>query len=405
MFFGGGDPFSGMGGNSRQRQEVNNSEFYESLGVGKTATDADIKKAYRKAALKYHPDKGGDPEKFKEITTAYEVLSDPEKRKLYDQYGKEGLEEHGGYGHSNAEDIFSMFFGGGRRGPQGPKRGEDIVHQLKVSLEDLYNGKTCKLAINRDKLCDTCEGRGGNLGCEKPCNICDGRGIRVQLRQLGPGMVQQIQSNCSECSGTGKVILEKDKCKECRGKKVMKERKVLEVNIDKGMKNKQKITFTGESDEAPDTIPGDIIFEIQEKEHDIFKRKGADLLITKTISLIEALNGFNFPIKHLDNRIIKINNDSSFLSSNPITDKNFFNIIKNDDLKIIEHKGMPHHRNPFVKGRLFILFKIEFPISINYKQALLLEECFGNLRTQNVYSGEEEEHTMSTVDIAQFGKK
>ena len=133
---------------------------------------------------------------FKEISSAAEILCDPQKRAQYDKYGLEGLEGQGGDGHS-AEDIFSMFFGGGggrRRGPQGPQKGEDIVHPIKASLDDLYNGKTTRLAINRNKLCEDCEGRGGKVGCERDCSDCNGRGVRVQLRQIGPGMVQQIQA-------------------------------------------------------------------------------------------------------------------------------------------------------------------------------------------------------------------
>lgn len=129
-------------------------------------------------------------------------MCDPEKRKMYDQYGKEGLEgQGGGEGHS-AEDIFSMFFGGGGGSQKrGPKRGEDIIHSVKASLEDLYNGKTVRLAIQRNKPCPDCEGRGGKVGAEKSCSDCNGRGVKVQLRQIGPGMVQQIQSGCPTCKG------------------------------------------------------------------------------------------------------------------------------------------------------------------------------------------------------------
>ncbi|RHY55157.1 hypothetical protein DYB38_008788, partial [Aphanomyces astaci] len=162
MFGGGFESFFGEGhGHGGHSKPVDNTKFYETLGVPKNATAADIKKAYRKLALKNHPDKGGDPELFKDITVAYEALSDPEKRELYDQYGEEGLQHGGGGGHHGG-DMFSQMFGGRGGGrPRGPQRGEDLTHPLKVSLEDLYNGKTVKLAVNRDVLCGGCAGRGG----------------------------------------------------------------------------------------------------------------------------------------------------------------------------------------------------------------------------------------------------
>jgi len=252
MFFGG-DPFEhfghgGMGGGGGMgrggpSEPIDNEGLYNILGVSKDADENEIKKAYKKLALKHHPDKGGDVEKFKEISAAAEILSDPEKRQTYDKYGLAGLEGQGG--GEGADDIFSMFFGGGgrRRGPTGPQKGEDIVHPIKANLEDLYNGKTSRLAINRNKLCEECEGRGGKVGCERECSDCHGRGVRVQLRQIGPGMVQQIQSACQACKGTGKIIDEKDKCKSCKGKKTYKDRKVLEVVLEKGMKNGQKNSF------------------------------------------------------------------------------------------------------------------------------------------------------------------
>lgn len=348
MFGGGFESFFGGGFEEpRSSKPVDNSKFYEVLGVSKTATAAEIKKAYRKLALKNHPDKGGDPELFKQITVAYEVLSDAEKRELYDQYGEEGL-QNGGGGH-DASDIFSQFFrGGSSRGRRGPQKGEDLTHPLKVSLEDLYNGKTVKLAVNRDVICGGCEGRGGAEGAEKTCETCQGRGMRVQLRQIGPGMVQQMQSVCPDCRGQGKTIREQDRCKSCKGKKVTKERKVLEVHIEKGMRHGQRITFSGEADQAPGTIPGDIIFVVQEKEHSLFQRKGGNLIMEKKITLVEALCGFEMIVEHLDGRHLHIKSRPG-------------EVIKPNQFKAVNGEGMPTHGNPFVKGQLVILFKVEFP--------------------------------------------
>jgi DnaJ family protein A protein 2 len=164
---------------------------------------------------------------FKEISAAAEILCDAEKRATYDSHGMEGLEGGGGGSGQSAEDMFSMFFGGGQGRSRGPPKGEDIVHQIKVSLEDLYNGKTVRLAISRKKPCGDCEGRGGKVGAERVCSDCNGRGARIQLRQIGPGMVQQVQSVCGGCRGAGKCMSEKDKCKACQGSKVLKDRKVI----------------------------------------------------------------------------------------------------------------------------------------------------------------------------------
>lgn len=386
-FFGGGHGHGGHGGGGGP---VDNNEFYEVLGVDKDATETQVKKAYRKLALKNHPDKGGDPELFKKITVAYEVLSDAEKRELYDKYGKEGLEQGGGGG--DASDIFSQFFGGGGGGggrrQRGPQKGEDLMHPLKVSLEDLYNGKTVKLAVNRDILCGKCEGRGGPAGCEKSCHTCSGRGMRVQLRQIGPGMVQQMQSVCPDCKGAGKSISAADKCKGCKGKKVAKERKVLEVHIEKGMKHNQKITFHGEADQAPGMLAGDIVFVVQEKEHARFQRKGPNLILERKISLVEALCGFETQVKHLDDRVL-------LLKTKP------GDVIKPNSFKAVQGEGMPTHGNPFVKGQLVVLFKIEFPEpnTLTDSQQKQLEKVFTRpASSQNEMNVDAEECLLNDFD-------
>jgi len=353
MFFGGQDPFAHMhgggGGGGRgprgPAKDVDTEKLYETLGIPKTADQKDVKKAYRKLAVKHHPDKGGDEHKFKEISAAYEILSDVDTRAKYDKFGLDGVGDEGGGGRGgqSPDDLFSMFFGGGRGGSSrqaGPRKGEDVNHPLKVNLEDLYNGKTVKLAVNRQVI----------IGEVKQCSSCDGQGAVMELRQIALGMVQQVQRRCADCSGEGY---------RCQTKK---ERKVLEVLVEQGMKHSQKVVFRGMADEKPNMEPGDINFIIQEKEHATFKRKGADLLITKTLSLNEALCGFEWKVKHLDAREIIIQSSPG-------------EIIKAEEdggkpyVKCVPNEGMPSHGNPFVKGNLYVLFTVKFPKSGDLNEA------------------------------------
>ena len=156
------------------------------------------------------------------------------------------------------------------------------------------------------------------------------------------------------------MMNEKDKCGTCKGKKVNKDRKVLEVNVEKGMKNGQKIKFAGEADEAPDTIPGDVVFVVQEREHEVFKRKGADLVCNMDLELSEALCGFTRTITHLDGRVLKIDSRPG-------------SVVEPDSVKLIQGEGMPHHGNPFTKGRLFIHFRVKFPKSLSVQQGDLMD--------------------------------
>lgn len=293
--------------------------------------------------------------------------------------------------HHSAEDIFSMFFGGGGRGRRaGPQKGDDIVHSIKASLEDLYNGKTVKLAISRNKPCPDCEGRGGKVGAEKVCSDCQGRGVRISIRQIGPGMVQQMQSNCTTCKGAGKMIEEKDKCKSCKGNKVYKDRKVLEVNIEKGMSHGQKIRFSGEADEIPGTVPGDVIIVIQEKEHEIFKRKGADLSVNLELQLAESLCGFVRTITHLDGRVLKIEVPAG-------------QVTRHDSYRLIKGEGMPHHGNIFTKGGLFVHFTVKFPKTLPENIISKIKAALP-LPAAPMLTGEEEECSMSEIDLSHFGK-
>ncbi|KAJ3303555.1 Type I HSP40 co-chaperone [Kappamyces sp. JEL0829] len=293
------------------------TRYYELLEVSPSASENDLKKAYRKAALKYHPDRNPDAaaaEKFKEISHAYEILSDPQKKEVYDRFGEEGLQGGGdGHGGMSAEDLFSHLFGGGggmfgggRSQQRGPRKGKDMAHGLKVSLNDLYKGKTSKLALQKQVLCGGCEGRGGKEGATSTCKGCNGRGVKIIMRQMGP-MIQQMQQTCPDCNGEGEMISEKDRCKVCNGRKVSTERKILEVFVEKGMQDGQKVTFTGEGDQAPGIIPGDIVIVIEEKPHNFFKRTGQDLYCEVQIDLCTALCGGQFTITHLDDRVLMVN--------------------------------------------------------------------------------------------------
>ncbi|KAM3323031.1 dnaJ protein [Capsicum chacoense] len=336
-----------------------NSKYYEVLGVSKSASQDELKKAYRKAAIRNHPDKGGDPEKFKELVQAYEVLSDPNKRHIYDQYCEDALKEGMGTGSGgvhNQFDIFHSFFGGSFGGggshfrASRQKRGEDVVHTLGVTLEDLYNGATKKLSLSRNILCPKCKGKGSKSGASGACYGCQGTGVRVTTRHIAPGMIQQMQHVCPQCRGSGEFISDRNRCLQCNGYKVTLEKKVLEVNVEKGMENNQEITFNGEADEAPDTITGDIFIVLQQKEHPNFKTDFSDLHVEHTLTLTEALCGFQFVLTHLDGRQLLI-------KSNP------GEVIKPDQCKAINGEGMPKFRMHFIKGRLYIHFKVVFPES------------------------------------------
>jgi len=340
---------------------VKETKFYDVLGVAPSADDNALKKAYRKLAMKYHPDKNPEAgDKFKEISMAYEVLSNPEKRKLYDQAGEQGIKEGGGGGGGgmNPMDIFDMFFGGGGGGDpfgrgrgRGPRRTKNLMHQLSVSLEDMYNGSVRKLALQKNVICDGCEGLGGKAGAVQKCPNCRGTGMQVRIQQLGPGMMQQIQSMCGECHGEGERVDPKLRCKKCNGRKVNRERKILEVSVDKGMEDGQKITFTGEGDQEPGLEPGDIIIVLDEKAHPVFKRNGQDLIMKMDVSLTEALTGLRKAVKTLDDRTLVIQTVRG-------------EVIKSGDLKMVRGEGMPQYRNPFEKGRLIIQFNVVFPPSL-----------------------------------------
>jgi DnaJ family protein A protein 2 len=221
-----------------------------------------------------------------------------------------------------------------------------------------------EVTIARNVLCEGCKGNGTNSGNKgQRCEECDGSGIQVMLRGLGGGMYQQVRVECGHCNGLGEMISEKDRCNVCEGKKLKNEKKTLKAHIDKGCPNGRQLKFIGEADQEPGYETGDVVLIVREAEHDTFRRDGDDLIMKKNISLIDALTGFSFVIKHLDGREIIINSDAG-------------DIIKNDDLREVENLGMPCFARTYLFGSLFIQFNIVFPESLTSEQIETLKQCF-----------------------------
>ncbi|RAQ45247.1 protein import protein mas5 [Aspergillus flavus] len=351
---------------------VKETKFYDVLGVAPTATEAQLKTAYKKGALKYHPDKNANnpdaAEKFKELSRAYEILSDSQKRSIYDQLGEEGLENGGGAGGMGAEDLFAQFFGGGGgfggmfgggMREQGPKKARTIHHVHKVNLEDIYRGKVSKLALQKSVICPGCDGRGGKEGAVKSCGGCNGTGMKTMMRQMGP-MIQRFQTVCPDCSGEGETIRERDRCKRCNGKKTVVERKVLHVHVDKGVRNGHKIEFRGEGDQMPGVLPGDVVFEIEQKPHPRFQRKEDDLFYHAEIDLLTALAGGTINIEHLDDRWLTVSIAPG-------------EVVTPGAIKVIKGQGMPSFRHHDF-GNLYIQFDVKFPEKDQLNNLNLLEQ-------------------------------
>lgn len=351
--FGGAPPR----GKKEEKKEINNKKYYETLGIDQKATPDQIKKAFRKLSVTKHPDKGGDTEEYKQITTAYTVLSDPEKRKIYDQYGEEGL-EGGNPGGPGGEgfDIFKQFFEGGH-GQPGPQRerkrkAKPVLHLLDLSLADVYTGTKKKMKITRERICKECNGKGGKEDSISECTVCKGNGRVVKTITRGFMMTQTIAA-CDACRGRGKTI--KDKCKTCGGACVVQDVKVQNIDVEKGTPDGYRYTFAGEADEYPGIEAGDIIIEVQLRKDKRFRRKGADLYIERDITLFEALAGTKFELDHLDGRKVALSTPEN-------------KIISHGEVLCAEELGMPFFGRSYKYGSLFITFSVQFPKTLTEAQ-------------------------------------
>ncbi|KAL1887712.1 DnaJ-like protein xdj1 [Sporothrix stenoceras] len=350
------------GGPNKASGEEEETDLYELLGVEKTSTAAEIKKAYRKAALQHHPDKVPEDQraesevKFKAVTQAYEILRDDEKRQLYDQFGMAAFDpSRGGPGDGGVDlndmlaQMFGMNVGGGAGGQRRPRRGRDEEQQYKVTLEELYKGKTVKFAANKRVICSLCKGSGAKEKVKpQQCDRCKGAGVREAYRQVGPGLVRQELLPCDNCEGTGMFYKEKDRCKKCKGKRTVEETKALEIYIPRGSMQGERIVLEGEADQFPDQIPGDIVFTLVEEPHDLFTRVGDDLSAELDVTLAEALTGFSrVVLKHLDGRGIHLEHPRG-------------KIFQPGEILKIAGEGMPRKRGD-ERGDLYLSVKVAFP--------------------------------------------
>ena len=363
--FGGfdDDDFGGFPsgfGKPKPKKDVDTTKYYKILGVDKNASKDEIKKAYRTLVRTKHPDKGGSEEEFQNIQLAYDTLSDENKRKVYDEYGEEGLKE--GMTGEEPTDIFDILSGG--RGKRNVKRKtKSVLQAMEVSLEDIFMGKEKYLEIKRYRICKKCKGNGSkDPNANTKCPGCNGKRVKLVVQRMG-NTILQSQQTCPDCRGEGYIIKNEDKCPTCKGQKVNQETKTLKIMLDKGAPDGKRYTFEGESDEMPGYDPGDVIIEIRIKKHPVFERTGADLTMKADISLLEALTGFQLLINHLDGRHVLINSKKG-------------EIIKPGVIKTVKECGMPFFDHPTRFGNLYIKFNIHFPKSLKEDQKEALFELF-----------------------------
>ncbi|KAG9232897.1 DnaJ protein-like protein [Amylocarpus encephaloides] len=302
-------------------------DFYNLLGIDKQASNRDIKSAYRRLSKKYHPDKNPGnttaKQKFVEIAEAYEALSDPDSRKVYDQYGYEGLQQKkqgGGGGGHDPFDVFSRFFGGGGGfgQQQGQRRGPDMEVRVGVPLRDFYNGHTTEFQLEKQEICDKCDGSGSADGQVDTCGGCGGRGVKIQKHMLAPGIYQQVQVACDVCGGQGKTI--KHKCTTCDGSRHVRKVNTFSLVVERGAPKGQRIKYENDADESPDYYAGDLWVTLVEKDPSLdednelkvdgtfFRRKGNDLYWNEVLSLREAwMGGWTRNLTHMDGHIVALN--------------------------------------------------------------------------------------------------
>jgi len=341
-----------------------------------TATQEEIRKAYRKLAAKLHPDKPtGNAEDFKGLTAAYEILSDPARRELYDKYGAITDEEV--QRCKMAERMEAQM----RKAP-------DNAVMLEATLEQLYTGYKTKIKVRRFRFCKDCKGRGTTKSdrLERTCPDCQGSGA-VRVVQHNPyGMVEEFIAPCDICQGSGMYILRSDLCSECNGERVVPQEADVEVTVEPGLQTGDQIRVLGEGDQIPDRPDiGDLIVVVIEKPHKVFLREGADLFMVVEMHLANALNGGRgVVLKHLD---------GSNILMNPHTDNpTDIRVIRNGDVVRIRNAGMPRFRGVDDFGDLMVNVKVAFPRSLPSDVAQKVYDLIASSATQSTHPNPPSSH-------------
>ena len=350
-------------------------DYYEVLGVDKTADEKEIKKAYRKLAMKYHPDvseEEGSEEKFKEISEAYAVLSDEEKRQRYDQFGHAGMEGFTAedfYQNVNFDDIFQGFdignifdlfgFGGGSRsrGRTGPQRGSDIYTDVQITLEEAYNGCEKEIKVTRSELCPTCDGSKSKPGHDpQTCPTCNGTGQIKEVSNTFLGQMVNVRP-CRQCGGTGKIIT--DPCDECHGKGSVRKTKTIKLEIPEGVNEGNHLRVSGEGNCGETSgLEGDLIVSVHIKRNKLFEREGDHLYYEQQISFPQAALGDIISIPTIEGKEVEF-------KVNPGTQSGTVFKLKGQGMNSVRHSA---------RGNLYVTVTVVVPKKLNSKQKELLNE-------------------------------
>ena len=345
-------------------------DYYKILGIEKTATEDEIKKAFRKQAHEYHPDKKtGNESKFKEANEAYQTLSDKKKRAEYDRFGQSGMGGNGGYStgfggfdssqfegfdFGNVGDIFSDFFGGGFSGGQSQRKGNDIQIQITISLRDAIFGVERSVFLTKTNKCNTCAGGGGNPGSKQnSCKKCNGQGRVQEQRRSVFGNVNTVLE-CDICHGSGKTF--DNKCTDCKGKGVRDSQTEIKIKVPSGIDHGQSLRMSGQGEAIAHGSPGDLYVLISIEKDKKFVRKGLDLYTDVSVKLTDALLGTRVNLESFDGtESLSIPSGSN----------------NGDILKIIK-KGVK--KNETIRGDIIVTLKVDMPKKISSKVSKLIEE-------------------------------